>query len=257
MLSIAFAAFIVQIQAPPSDARQLTLSTPTAIADIDTSKLKGDLARLAWSPDGSEFYIQTIGRDGRGNVKSQKHYLVSAAGAGIRGVDVEPTWASKYWMWKSAQASPSAPAFKIAVDSHQETVRATSAPTGGALAKGGLTDPLQGTTVADVADAAQQTQIKNIYALKLKGETIGEWINEPVLPGVNFGWAPSPLRLIAFTRREGGPLMLLDESGHKQDLSGAKSAVLPAWSDDGRRIAWLERRDKKKYQLMVAEVAPR
>jgi hypothetical protein len=29
---------------------------------------------------------------------------------------------------------------------------------------------------------------------------------------------------------------------------------MPAWSNDGTRIAWLERKDRKKYDLMVAEI---
>jgi len=71
---------------------------------------------------------------------------------------------------------------------------------------------------------------------------------------VNFGWAPAPLGLLAFAKREGGPLIVLDASGGRQELAGTKAAVLPAWSDDGKRIAWLERKDRKKYQLMIAGI---
>ena len=70
----------------------------------------------------------------------------------------------------------------------------------------------------------------------------------------HFGWAPAPLSLLAFARRDGGPLVVLDASGGKQELAGTKAAVLPAWSDDGKRIAWLERKDRKKYQLMIADI---
>ena len=94
-----------------------------------------------------------------------------------------------------------------------------------------------------------------IYTLKVKNETLGEWVNEAVTPGINFGWAPAPARLLAFAKRDGGPIVLLDEAGHRQELTGAKSAFLPAWSDDGKRIAWLERKDRKKYQLTVADIA--
>ncbi len=77
------------------------------------------------------------------------------------------------------------------------------------------------------------------------------------MPGANFSWAPAPLRAIVFAKRDGGPLIVLDDSGHKQELTGAKAATLPAWSDDGKRLAWLERKDKKKYDLMIAEVSPK
>ena len=257
MLFILLATVVLQ-DAAAVNARQMTLSTAQPVADIDLGKLKGDLGRLAWSPDGSEFYIQTVDRDGRGNIKSMKHYVVSASSRSVKGVDQEPVWASKYWTWKSAQASPGAGAFKILVDGpRQETVRSTSAPTGGALAKGGTADPLAGTSVSDVASAADQTQTKTIYTLKLGGETLGDWVNEPVTPGTNFSWAPAPMAMIVFAKRDGGPLMLVDASGRKQELAGARSAFLPAWSNDGARIAWLERTDRKKFQLMVADVSAR
>jgi hypothetical protein len=240
-----------------SPAGTVALSPPQLVAEVDAARLRGEPARLAWALDGSQFYLQTRERDGIGNVKSTKHYLVSIAGGTVKSVDQEPSWASKYWSWKSSQMSPGAPAFKIAVVSRQETKRSTSAPTGGALAKGGGADPLAGTTLADVASANEQSQILTIYTLKLGAETLGEWVNEPVMPGANFSWAPAPLRAIVFAKRDGGPLIVLDDSGHKQDLTGAKAATLPAWSDDGKRLAWLERKDKKKYALMIAEVSPK
>src|ERR1700674_1415168 len=100
MLALALIASVLQTPPPAQDARQVTLSEPKAIAEIDAGKMKGDLVRLAWSPDGSEFYLQTRERDGYFNVKSMKHYVVSAATKAMKTVDQEPAWASKYWAWK-------------------------------------------------------------------------------------------------------------------------------------------------------------
>jgi hypothetical protein len=147
--------------------------------------------------------------------------------------------------------------FKIEVASRQETKRSTAAPVGGALAKGGAADPAAGSTLQDVASAADTTQVQNIYSLKVKGETIGEWINEAVVPGVNFAWAPAPSALLIFAKREGGPLTVLDAAGRKQELAGAKAASLPAWSNDGMKLAWLERKDRKKFDLKIAEISSR
>jgi hypothetical protein len=237
-------------------ALQVTMSVPEPFVELDMGKMKGDLTRLAWSADGTEFYVQTVERERNGNIKAIRHYVLSKTSNSVKDVGEEPAWAAKYWEWKSAQSSPASPQLKISVEGpRRETKRSTAAPTGGVLAKGGTADPGAGTTIEDVGAAADQTQVQIIYSLKLRNETIGEWINEPVNPGVNFGWAPAPLQLLAFTRRDGGPIVILDEAGRKQQLGGAKSAFFPAWSDDGKRIAWLERRDRKKYVLTVADVS--
>src|SRR2546423_14521466 len=97
----------------------LILQAPQTVVELDTSKLKGEPVRLAWSPDGSEFYVQTAERDSHGAVKSAKHYIVSTAAKSVKGVDTEPPWASKYWTWKSGQSSPALAALKIDVSSRQ------------------------------------------------------------------------------------------------------------------------------------------
>src|SRR5215831_3553946 len=117
-------------------ALQVTLAAPQPVAELDTGKLKGDITQLAWSTDGSEFYVQTVDRDRAGNVTAIHHYVVTAANKSVKGVDVEPQWAMKYWAWKAAQTAPGAPSFKLEIDQHEETVRMTASPTGGALAKG-------------------------------------------------------------------------------------------------------------------------
>jgi hypothetical protein len=237
------------------DAREVSLGIPESVAQVDTGKMKGEPWRLAWSPDGLQLYVETVDRDGNGNMRSTHGALITLASKSMKNVDQAPAWVSKYWQWKSAQASPAAPAFKIAVDQRQETTRATSAPTGGALARGGTADPGAGTSIGDVASAANTAQQQTIFDLKVQSEIIGEWINEAVVPGVNYSWAPAPHHLIAYAKKGGGPLMLLDDQAHKQTLSGAKEAVLPAWSDSGAQLAWLEKKDKKHYDVMTAAIA--
>jgi hypothetical protein len=238
-----------------SDARQVSLEAPQIVVDIDIGKLKGEPWRLAWSPDGSQIYVETIERDGSGKVKAAHGAVITVAAKSMKNVDQAPAWVAKYWLWKSGQASPAAPAFRIAVDQRQETVRTTAAPTGGALARGGTADPTGGSSLGDVASAANTAQQQTIFDLKVKGELIGEWINEAVVPGVNYSWAPAPSHLLAYARKGGGPLIVLDDQAHKQALSGAREAVLPAWSENGSQLAWLEKKDKKHYDLTIAGVA--
>jgi hypothetical protein len=238
-------------------ALQVTLASAQPVVELDTGKLKGEVARLAWSPDAVEFYVQTVDRDRTGAVTGVRHYLVSIADKTVRGVDKEPAWATKYWAWKSAQTAPGQPTFRIDVKQHEETVRSTASPTGGALAKGGTADPTQGSTAEEAANAAYNTQHLLISELKLKNDLIGTWVNEPVIPGLSFSWSPEPLHLLAFARRDkkdGGPIVVIDATGEKEELAGPKNALLPAWSDDGKRLAWLERRDKRKFDLIVAGI---
>src|SRR5207244_12419473 len=105
----------------------------------------------------------------------------------------------KYWAWKSPQSSPASPSFKIAVDSREQTITATAAvgnlAKGGSVAGDGLAIP--GTTAEEVGNITNQQQKVTIYTLKLKGATLGEWTNEAVVPGPNFGWAPAPHRSMA------------------------------------------------------------
>src|SRR5215470_9206502 len=84
--------------APMADARAIVLETAAPIVEIDTGKLKGELAMLAWSPGGDEFYLQTAERDRRGAVVSTGHYLVTAKG--VKSIDQQPPWATAYWAWK-------------------------------------------------------------------------------------------------------------------------------------------------------------
>src|SRR5581483_100686 len=238
-------------------ALQVTLTTPQPIVELDTGKLKGEIAQLAWSPDGSEFYVETIDRDRAGNVLGARHYVISTAAKNVKNVDQQPQWAMKYWAWKSAQTAPGMASFKIAVDQHEEMLRATSTPTGGAMAKGGTADPVQGMTFEEVANASNATQKQLVSTLKVNKDVIGTWVNEGVMPGVSFTWSPAPLHLLAYAKRDqkdGGPIVVMDSAGEKQDLAGPKNAILPAWSDDGKHLAWLERKDKKKFELMVADI---
>jgi hypothetical protein len=167
----------------------------------------------------------------------------------------QPAWVGPYWGWKAAPSSPAASAFKI-VPSEREEVKHAVAPVGD-LAKGGAGGDGRnmGTSVGGAVASQATAQKVHIWALKVDGETIGEWVNEAVTPGSNFSWAPAPAHLLIYAKRDGGPLSLLDDKGRKATLAGAKNASFPAWSDEGARIAWLEKRDRRKYDLMIAGIA--
>jgi hypothetical protein len=261
-LALIVAAFgLGSPQAPtqPVDATRVVVAAPTAIVEIDAGKMKGDIIRLDWSADGNQFYLQTVEQDGSGGVRV-RHFLLELKGQQPRSTGDAPAWAQSYWQWKSAQAAPGLPSFKVTIEQQQKRLSATATPTGGDLARGGLDSGGGGrggggTTggVGDAVSAAQQSQMVNIVLLKLKGEIVGEFINTPTLPATTFGWGPERTGLIAFKTAE-GRLVIMDLQGHKAEVAGAKDVSLPAWTADGKRLAWLEKTGRNKFTLRVADV---
>ncbi|HEV8348525.1 MAG TPA: hypothetical protein VGQ16_18240 [Vicinamibacterales bacterium] len=245
---------LAQASAPnAADAPRVALSPVRTVLEIESGKLKGEPWRLAWSPDGTQLYLQTIERDKAGNPSGARHFLVTLDSAKLNGTDGEPAWAADYWRWKSAQAPPGTPGDRIAVDHRTETIRSVAAPMGGALARGGAADPSAGTTIGDAVGAALQAQTASIYTLRWHGEVLGEWTNTPVIPGLTFGWAPADRMALAFSNKD-GRLVLLDVRGGKKIVPDTRQSLLPAWSNDGLRIAYLEKPDKKKYTLNLVDV---
>jgi len=249
--------------APQVEAPAIVVGQPAQVAEIDVGKLKGTLVRMAWSPDARQLYLQTVEPDTRGNVKL-RHYTMGLDGQPPRSVDAEPDWATGYWAWKSSQAAPGMSSWKIAIDQQQKRVSATSNPAGGDLAKGATQGGGAGTggvtgggaggmTMGEAAGAAYQSQNANVVTLKLKGEVIGEFVNAPALAGMTFGWGPTGSGLVVFTAPD-GKLTLMDSESRKQAITGSKGAYLPAWTTDGKRIAYLERSGRKKSLLRVVEV---
>jgi hypothetical protein len=48
----------------------------------------------------------------------------------------------------------------------------------------------------------------------------------------------------------------MDREGQKQQIDGTKNVILPAWSADGSKIAFLQKAGKNKYDFFLVEVRP-
>jgi hypothetical protein len=121
------------------------------------------------------------------------------------------------------------------------------------MAKGGSPDPSAGTTAEEVARQAYATQVERVLTIKLKGETVGEYVNLQFMPGYTFGWAPQSAGTLIAYRNDAGHLSVFDGK-NKQELSSTRNVWLPAWSDDGSKIAFVQPSGHNKYDILVVDV---
>lgn len=234
------------------DAKALQLASPASVSQIDTGKLKGEPTQLAWSPDGTSLFLQTSERDKLGMIRSPRYFILSAAGGTPESVNAAPAWVSEYWSWKAHKSAPGAGSFQIDITEEQKTASATASPMGGTLARGGVADATAGSTVDDAVMRAQQTQKMRVITLRLKNEVVGQFVNQQFLPGYTFSWSPRGA-LIAYGNEQ-GRLAIMDQQGNKREVDGSKSVLLPAWSPDATKIAYLQRVAKNKYELCILAI---
>lgn len=224
----------------------------TTVAQIDLDKMKGQPARLAWSPDGSQLYVQMFEGTFGTPPKKLHHHLVSTADGKHHNAEEEPEWAAMYWTAKSGQTSPDGPPLKIDVKEDIKIEKPTSSPMGGDLAKGAVGGT--GSSTGDAMNAAANQQQIHVITTTLLGTTVGVFEGTVLLPGRTFGWGPKGSRAIVYTDARNGRVMLMDDQGAKIEVPASKDAILPAWSPDGKQIAWLQKEGRKKYVLQVARV---
>jgi hypothetical protein len=159
MLAILVAVLAAQVSAPQaapaSDLRQLTLSTPTVLAEIDTTRLQGDPVGLAWNADGTVYLRVARGKTGAG------HYLIATTTPVSFGqADQVPAWAAEYWEWKSAMAAPGDPSLKIDTEKRRDRATSVNTVSGGELAgmQAGGADPTGGGEGIDNSSLAKSLQ---------------------------------------------------------------------------------------------------
>jgi hypothetical protein len=242
------------VSLPAIDLDALARAAPAVVDQFDAARWKGEPRRLAWSPDGKTIYLQFVEGSDPGRAKTS-HVLVALDTKQVRRIDAEPDWAAAYWRWKSAQAAPGAPAFKIEVEQRAEAMTATAAPMGGDLARGGTNPGTTGVSVEEVSGTYNQRQMVTVFELRLRGQSLGVWKNEAVVPGLTFGWAPASMGpLIAFVNAD-GRLALLAGAGAIRTIEAAREARLPAWNDAGTTLAWLSKSGRRTWSLLLLPVA--
>lgn len=256
-LLLAFSLFLAP-QSAPISAQSVTI-TPKPVAEFDMSRLKGEIRRVAWNADNTQLYIQTAELNKDAQPKALHHYLADPANGALKDTDAEPAWAATYWEWKSWKAAPDDEHFMIEVSEEQRKSAATAIPMGGDYARGGtgggdVAGSAGSASASSVMAAAQQSQTGTARMLKLKGQTVGEWLNLPIVPGQTFGWGPKGTGVIAYAEPNNRALMVMDKTGAKKKIDDTRGVYSPSFSNDAKRLAWLEVRGKKAV-LVVAEVS--
>jgi hypothetical protein len=260
MLTAAFVVALIGQTAQPNlhalEARRLQVSQPVAVVELSSEKLRGFPVRLSWSPDGKQLYVRAVQRDIWANEK-EWHYVVRIADGDVATVDREPEWSPAYWNWKSSYFCPGAPALRIETESRVERKTSTNSGAGGSMAQNSG-DPYGpgfelGPQGAAILAGAMQAQMVTTTTLRLKGRVLSEFVNTPVILGLMYGWAPEGLEAIAYAGDKRA-LVVMDGTGSRHEVRGTKGVLLPAWSADGHRIAWLSQQGRKKFVLTVAQV---
>jgi hypothetical protein len=234
-------------------ADAVKVSDPQKIAELDLGKLKGDhVSRMAWSADGSQLYVQTLEGDFGMPPKKLRHYVVNTSDGARNDVDAEPEWATAYWVQKSHHTSPDAQ--KIDLKDEVRVEKTVSAPMGGDLARGGG-GGVTGSSSGDAIAAVAARENVKVITLTFMGATVGLFEGTPLVPGRTFGWGPKGSKALVYTDAKSGRIVIVDEKGAKQEISGTKDAILPSWSPDGRKLAWLQKDGKKKHVLHIASLS--
>jgi hypothetical protein len=203
-----------------------------------------------------ELYLMPYEANRDASVKEAFHYVMPATGGQFSAVRTAPPWAATYWTWKSDRNPPGDPSQQIEVLQEQKRAETgVATPMGGDLARGGADTGAAGVSSGAAVNAARGMQMNNVYTLKLKGEIIGEWIDHPIVPGLTFGWGPKGSGLIAFAEKGSGRLVVMDTAGNKQRVDDTKGVVLPAFSEDSSRLAYLENRGRNRFAVVVATLS--
>lgn len=237
-VSVTVGVGVSAAQAPspaPIDVTKLTISAPATIRDLDVKGARGVPTRMAWSPDDRWIYVRLSTFD-RWSNESVRHVLVEAGGAGTETLADEPGWLPRYWNTKSAMTSPVAASWRITIDARQETVRTANVPREGNIGMHG--DPTAGLdeTVKNAALSSQQASFQDYL---LNGQVVAASVNGQIVPGRSYAWATAGLPLIAFVN-EKGRLIVMNRDGRTREVKGPKKPLLPAWSESGRRLAWVQ-----------------
>lgn len=229
-------ALPVFVQPPSYESISTTafkIGTPTAIADLDVGQLKGDLRKVAWSPDGASIYIQTV------QGTQSHHFMVAVAGdRKVVPQSAEPEWAVAYWDRKSSLSAPGGA--RVSIRIVKDAQKRASSYLGGA-------PNLAGSVERELTPEFDEVASYFVY-----DEQVGGWVKQSLAPGEAYGWGPDETGAIVFVNIRGQ--VILRGPHARQMVPDVSDALLPAWSADGATIAYVQKTGRRKYRLASVSV---
>jgi hypothetical protein len=210
-------AFAAPPPAPPPDRRV----EKQPVVSITSEQIKGGiLTQITW--DGGLLLLQGVFVDASGELKAD-YFLVPADGIEVER-RAEPTNASiKYWELKSNRLGPTGLG---RIESGSDTKM-----------------PMYGVAGLDqrVRDAFDMGGMQTKHVLRLGSLVMLERTSD-VAPydGETYSWSPPELNRIAYVDGK-GDLWVARADGARARRVLRGNFMLPAWSEDGRSIAIVER----------------
>lgn len=247
MTAALIAPLLALLASPPAEFH---VTAPAAVIDLDTGQLHGVPIQLAWSRDSQRWYVETI----EGTDANAKHHRfeIAVGDTAPKPVDAAPEWAISYWNWKSGRAVPAHPSVLIAVEQGKRT---GEIPTQSLREKAaGTSNPA--TAMRGAFEANNEfANAARVLTLTIDRTMISQLVDEPLVPGMTFGWSPKELDAVAFRNEHHHGLSIYRIGGGTLDIGDTREILLPAWSPDGTKIAFLEQTGKKKYTLQQVSVS--
>jgi hypothetical protein len=198
----------------------LQCAAPVTVASLPRAAIPAPPSRLAWDPEGRQAYVGVAAT----RKSPAAHLLVSVADAQVTTVQAEPDWAVRYWSWKAAESAPWLPSRRMVAETRQ--TRAVQ----------GVVTPMTGRD--PTLDAVRSVSPLSTV-LTLSGDAVTETSADHPFSGARYSWSPWALGALAFVSAK-GRVVIVDVNGQKLEVQRTAGALLPAWAEDGQRIAYLQ-----------------
>jgi hypothetical protein len=243
-MNAAFERFVIRRRVIVAAAVCLAMAAPAAgqaperelVATISGKTLgHGLVTGLAW--DGSVLIIQLAVVE-KGEPKA-RYFAAPGKGMELRAVDAAPATVETYWKRKASRRSPTG--------------------MGTIVVAGGSKMPMYG--IADQAKRLQDAQDMGgmlvTHEVRLGPLVLNRRTDTAPYDGEVWSWSPAELNRIAYTD-EKGDLWVARADGAQPERLLKGRFTLPAWSEDGRVLAFAERKgDGSKWEIAVVHLPDR